>query len=53
MSRKHFVAIAKAIRENIREREQRHAVALALLPALTASNPNFSVSKFLAAAVGG
>jgi hypothetical protein len=52
MSRKHFVAIARAIRENIPDKAQRQAVASALLPALRASNPNFSTSKFVSAAVG-
>lgn len=52
MSRKHFIAIAQAIRENIVDPTQRRAVAEALLPAFRASNPNFNTSKFLAAAVG-
>ncbi len=52
MSRKHFIAIAQAIRENIHDKAQRHAVASALLPALIASNSNFNTSRFLDAAVG-
>ena len=52
MSRKDFVAIATAIRENITDRAQREAIARALLPALRASNPNFNTHRFLDAAVG-
>jgi len=52
MSRKHFIAIAQAIRENIHDKAQRQAVAEALLPALRASNPNFNTSRFIGAAVG-
>jgi hypothetical protein len=52
MSRKDFIAIAAAIRENIAEAETRRAVANALLPALRASNARFNADKFLAAAVG-
>lgn len=52
MSRKHFIAIAQAIRENIHDQAQRQAVANALLPALRGSNPNFNTSRFLEAAVG-
>lgn len=52
MSRKHFIAIAQAIRENIRDKAQRQAVADALLPALRGGNPNFNASRFLDAAVG-
>lgn len=52
MSRKHFIAIAGAIRNNLSDRELRQAVATALIPALMGSNPNFNVSRFLAAAVG-
>jgi hypothetical protein len=51
MSRKHFIAIAEAIRQNIQDKAQRKAVAEALLSALRASNPNFNTSKFLEAAV--
>lgn len=52
MSRKHFIAIAQALRESIHDKAQRQAVANALLPALRASNPNFSTSRFLEAVVG-
>ncbi len=52
MSRKHFIAIAQAIRENIHDKAQREAIAHALLPALKGSNPNFNASRFLDAAVG-
>lgn len=52
MSRKHFIAIAQAIRENIADKGQRQAVAEALLSALRASNPNFNTSRFIDAAVG-
>jgi len=52
MSRKHFIAIAQAIRENIHDKAQRQAIASALLPALKASNPDFSATRFLVAAVG-
>jgi hypothetical protein len=52
MSRKHFIAIAQAIRENIQDKQQRQAVASALLQALKASNPDFNATRFLDAAVG-
>ena len=52
MSRKDYVAIAQAIRQNIAEAAQRKALAEALIPALRASNDRFSSSRFLAAAVG-
>lgn len=52
MSRKDYVAIAAAIRQNIAEAAQRKALAEALIPALRASNDRFSSSRFLAAAVG-
>jgi hypothetical protein len=52
MSRKHFIAIAQAIRENIHDKAQRQAIASALLPALKASNPEFNAMRFLDAAVG-
>lgn len=52
MSRKHFIAIAQAIREHIHDKAQRQAVANALLPALIASNPNFNASRFMEAVVG-
>jgi hypothetical protein len=52
MSRKDFVAIADAIRQNVKDAATRQAVAQALLPALRASNPNFKPDKFIDAAVG-
>jgi hypothetical protein len=52
MTRKHFTAIAQAIRQNIGDTATRNAVATALLPALKASNPNFNAGRFLSAAVG-
>ncbi len=52
MSRKDYVAIAQAIRQNIADAAQRKALAEALLPALRASNDRFSTQKFLTAAVG-
>jgi hypothetical protein len=51
MSRKHFIAIARAIRENIQDKAQRKAIADALLPALKASNPEFNATRFIEAAV--
>lgn len=51
MSRKHFIALAEAIRSNIASRQEREAVARALLPALRESNPNFNTGKFLEAAL--
>jgi hypothetical protein len=52
MTRKHFQAIAEAIRQNINDAATRRAVAEALLPALRASNPNFKTERFITAAVG-
>lgn len=52
MSRKHFIAIATAIRQNITTAAEREAIAHALLPALRESNPNFNCRKFLDAAIG-
>ena len=52
MSRKHFIAIAIAIRHNLSDKAQREAVAAALIPALRASNPNFKAAKFVNAAIG-
>ena len=52
MSRKHFKAIADAIRENIELKSQREEVAKALISALKESNPRFDVNKFMLAAVG-
>ena len=52
MSRKHFKAIANAIRENIELKSQREEVARALISELRESNPRFDASKFMLAAVG-
>jgi len=52
MSRKHYRAIANAIRENIELKSQREEVARALLAALKESNPRFDASRFMIAAVG-
>jgi hypothetical protein len=50
MTRKHFQAIAEAIRQNVADAAQRKALAEALLPALRASNDRFNTQKFLDAA---
>lgn len=52
MSRKDFVAIAQAIRQNIANKIEREAVAQALLPALRAGNERFNSERFLRAAIG-
>lgn len=52
MSRKHFILIAAAIRENLPTKEQREQIAKALIPALRASNPNFNAARFIDTAVG-
>lgn len=52
MSRKHFVAIAAAIRRNTHHAADREAVARALLPALREANPNINTQRFLDAAIG-
>jgi hypothetical protein len=52
MSRKHFILIAQAIRNNIPDREMRQIFARSLITGLVACNPNFSASRFLEAAVG-
>ena len=49
MTRKHFVLIAKALRENIIDEEQRGMLANAILPALRASNANFDSYRFMSA----
>ena len=49
MSRKHFVLIAQAIRENIPDPATRQALAAALIPALRACNTRFDGERFLAA----
>lgn len=52
MSRKHFILIAQAIRNNIPDRELRQILAESLITGLAACNPNFSAARFLDAAVG-
>jgi hypothetical protein len=52
MSRKHFILIAQAIRNNIPDRELRQILAESLITGLVACNPNFGASRFLDAAVG-
>ena len=52
MTRKHFNAIAEAIRISIPSRTEREAIAKALVPALRSANPKFSTDRFISAAVG-
>ena len=52
MTRKHFIAIAAAIRTSITSRTERVAIARALVPALGTSNERFNAQKFLEAAIG-
>ena len=52
MSRKHFQAIAAAIRTGIASKAEREAIARALIPALHAANPNFKTEKFIEACIG-
>ena len=52
MSRKHYKAIAEAIREGFSTKELREAVAMALIGALRSDNPRFDSSRFISAAVG-
>ena len=52
MTRKDFVALAQAIRENIISKEQREILAEALVPALRDSNSRFDANRFMMAAVG-
>jgi hypothetical protein len=52
MTRKHFIAIAEAIRSSIHGKSEREAVARALVPALRTANPSFNTDGFIAAAVG-
>jgi hypothetical protein len=52
LSKKHFIAIAAAIRLNIHQAVEREAIARALLPALREANPNFNTQRFLDAAIG-
>jgi hypothetical protein len=52
MSRKHYQAIAEAIRLNIESKEMRALFAMALVPALKQDNSRFDQNKFITAAVG-
>jgi hypothetical protein len=52
MSRKHYQAIANAIRTNIESREIREQFARALISALKHDNPRFDQTRFISAAVG-
>lgn len=52
MSRKHFQAIAAAIRTGIASKAEREAVARTLLPAMREANANFNAAKFLEACIG-
>ena len=52
MTRKHFNAIAAAIRSNFINKTERETIAKALIPALKESNPNFNPERFVEAAVG-
>ncbi|MGC2458488.1 MAG: hypothetical protein WA435_10895 [Gallionellaceae bacterium] len=52
MTRKHFIAIAEAIRTRISSKAEREAVARALVPALRATNPKFDTERFIDACMG-
>jgi hypothetical protein len=52
MTRKHFIAIAEAIRSSIHGKSEREAVARALAPAFRKANPRFNTDRFIAAVVG-
>ena len=52
MTKRHFIAIAEAIRTSITDRAEREAVARALLPAMREANANFNATKFLEACIG-
>jgi hypothetical protein len=52
MSRKHYQAIADAIRTNIESKEMREQFAMALIPVLKQDNSRFDHNKFITAAVG-
>ena len=52
MTRKHFLAIAEAIRHSINSPQERATIAKALSPALLAANPKFDADRFFTAAVG-
>lgn len=45
MSRKHFIALAKAI-ASLQSKSDRVAMVRTLLPVLRSSNPNFNASRF-------
>ncbi len=47
MTRKHFIAIAEAIRNSITNTAEREAVARALIPAFRAANPKFNSERFM------
>lgn len=51
-SRKDYVLIARAIREQIRNADERRRAAEALCIALRGTNPRFDASRFMAAATG-
>jgi hypothetical protein len=52
MSRKHYQAIADAIRMNIESKELREQFARALVSALSKDNSRFDHIRFITAAVG-
>jgi hypothetical protein len=52
MSRKHYKAIAEAIREGFNTKELREEVAKALLEALKSDNSRFDSRRFIKAAIG-
>ena len=52
MSRKHYQAIAEAIRLNIDSKELREQFARALVSALKQDNSRFDQTRFITAAVG-
>ena len=52
MSRKHYIALAEAIRLNIEDKNLRELFAKALLPALRQDNSRFDSNRFLNAAMG-
>ncbi len=52
MTRKHFEAIAEAIRNNIGNKTEREAIARALIPAMLQANAHFNSNRFIAACSG-